>query len=221
MIGTVENTPEVCVIESDNCSSQYKSAQHFDDIQFLSNQYGMIVIRLFSVAGHGKGEVDHVGGLAKCAILCYVGTGGQVFKAGDCKEFLLNKFGKKTNPIFFIEELQTDEVAERRVEARQKKYPTIERSDSFQVMVFTPNSTSFRSAPYLCVCGTCMQEYGSCSLFSSYQLKTVELKKICLRTVDDSVCDREDLEDGDSVSDDFLLPGTLRRVFGLLRLKTV
>ena len=75
-------------------------------------------------------------------------------------------------------------------------------------MVFTPNSTSFRAAPYLCVFGTCMQEYGSCSLFSSYQLKTVELKKIFLRSVDDSVCDREDLEDGDSVSDDFLLPGT-------------
>ena len=32
MIGTVENKSELCVIESDNCWSQYKSAQHFDDI---------------------------------------------------------------------------------------------------------------------------------------------------------------------------------------------
>ena len=61
MIGTVENIPESCVIESDNCSSQYKSAQHFDDLQYICNKIGVPIIRLFSVAGHGKGEVDQVG----------------------------------------------------------------------------------------------------------------------------------------------------------------
>ena len=121
---------------------------------------------------------------------------------------LQNKFEKKTSPIFFIEELNIDEIAERTLEARQKKYPTIEGSDSFQVMVFTPNSLSFRAAPHLCICDTCMHEYGSCSLFTPYQLKTVELKKIFLRSVNELICDSEDLGDGDSMSDDFLLPNT-------------
>ena len=68
MLETVENIPEICIIESDNCSSQYKSAQHFDNIQNICNKIGVPIIRLFSVAGHGKGEVGHVGGLAKCSI---------------------------------------------------------------------------------------------------------------------------------------------------------
>ena len=63
MLNTVDkNLPGICVIESENCSAQYKSAQHFYDIQQISNKYEMSILRVFSIAGHGKGEVDHVGG---------------------------------------------------------------------------------------------------------------------------------------------------------------
>ena len=56
------------VIESDNCLSQYKSAAHFQGIQDLSNKYESTVICVHSVREHGKGEVDHVGGIVETAI---------------------------------------------------------------------------------------------------------------------------------------------------------
>ena len=62
MIATVEYVPQTCIIESGNCSSQFKSAQHFDDLKHICNKMGVPIVWLFSVAGHGKGEVDHVGG---------------------------------------------------------------------------------------------------------------------------------------------------------------
>ena len=37
MLDTVETMAEICVIESDNCTSQYKSAEHFEDIQEICN----------------------------------------------------------------------------------------------------------------------------------------------------------------------------------------
>ena len=60
--------PEMCIIESDNCNAQYKSAQHFETIHCLSTTFKIPIVRIFSITGHGKGEADHVGGLAKCAI---------------------------------------------------------------------------------------------------------------------------------------------------------
>ena len=56
---------ERIITESDNCTVQYKSAEHFTNIQKLSDEYQRPVIRLYGIAGHGKGEVDHVGVLPK------------------------------------------------------------------------------------------------------------------------------------------------------------
>lgn len=55
------------VWETDNCSNQGKSAEHFEDCQQLADQWIRTIIRLWGIAGHGKGEVDHVGGVAKVA----------------------------------------------------------------------------------------------------------------------------------------------------------
>ena len=59
--------PQKCtiVIESDNYTSQYKSLQHFHDLQEISTKYNRMLVRVFGIAGHYKGEIDHVGGLAK------------------------------------------------------------------------------------------------------------------------------------------------------------
>lgn len=68
MLSTVEDMMSEdtkILIESDNCSSQYKSTEHFADLQDLANQYQRTVIRVYGIAGHGKGEVDHVGGVGK------------------------------------------------------------------------------------------------------------------------------------------------------------
>ena len=53
------------VIESDNCSVQYKSAQHFNNMQELADKYNTNLIRIFGIPEHGKGEVDYVCGIAK------------------------------------------------------------------------------------------------------------------------------------------------------------
>jgi len=49
------------LVHSDNCNSQYKSAKYFYHLQELANQKRKQVLRVWSIAGHGKGEVDHVG----------------------------------------------------------------------------------------------------------------------------------------------------------------
>ena len=95
------------------------------------------IICVFSIAGHGKGEVDHVGGLAKCAIRWYVGTGGKIFNATDWTD------------------------------AQLKKYPTTDGSYQFHVMVFKPNAESFRAASCLWRCDKCLCDYGNCDLFFS------------------------------------------------------
>ena len=59
---------EYIVIESDNCSSQYKSSAHFHGMQLLTNNWNVNIIRVYGIAEHGKGEVDHVGGLTKTVV---------------------------------------------------------------------------------------------------------------------------------------------------------
>ena len=65
------------VIETDNCSSQYKSAAHFQGRQDLWNKYKSTITHLYSIAVHGKGKVDHVGGIVKTAFRREI-LGGEV-----------------------------------------------------------------------------------------------------------------------------------------------
>ena len=62
------NDSTTLVIESDNCSVQYKLARHFYHLQQLSNQTNKTIIRIYGIDGHDKVEVDHVGGVAKVAV---------------------------------------------------------------------------------------------------------------------------------------------------------
>lgn len=92
------NVPEgvSLVIESDNCSGQYKSTQHFHHLQVLSNTWNRTIYHLYGIAGHGKGEVDHVGGIGKVAVRTAIAT-GSVFHATIVKKLPLSY--KKNLPI--------------------------------------------------------------------------------------------------------------------------
>ena len=105
-----------------------------------------------------------------------------------------------------MKEISTSALNEARTEAHAKSYPTIDGSTLFQVMVINPNQPFFKAAPYLCVCSECMKDYGSCSLFQSYELLIGGLKKIYLR----SDVEEPDLslEIGGSKENDFIVPGT-------------
>ena len=64
-----------------------------------------------------------------------------VLDADDCLAFLTKKFEAKTNPKFYCRKIS---VEARTAEARLKKYPTIEGSTLFKVMVIKPNSSVFK-----------------------------------------------------------------------------
>ena len=53
---------QTIIISSDNCTSQYKSSQHFHDLQVIATKYNVRRIRIYGIAGHGKNEIDTVGG---------------------------------------------------------------------------------------------------------------------------------------------------------------
>ena len=150
----------IIIIESDNCSSQYKSAHHFQDIQDLANKYGCTIIRVFGIAGHGKGEVDHVGGVAKVAVRQEIARGYIYTKAHEICEYLHEKFGKKTAPVYHCHEMKVKQLEEERQRNRYRKFDTVEGSSSFHVMVFQPNSQTFRASPRLCVCDSCVLKPG-------------------------------------------------------------
>ena len=161
------------VIDSDNCTKQYKSAQHFDDLQSFANELMCDIIRMYGIAGHGKGEVDHVGGIAKVAVRREI-AGGAVFqKSGEITCFLEEKFGKKECPNYHIREIAEDSLDEARDEANRNIYKTVDGSSEFHVCIFSPNKTEFKASPRMCMCEKCIVQYGSCELFMSYELQVV------------------------------------------------
>ena len=52
----------------------------------------------------------------------------------------------------------------------------------FQAAVFTPNNETFKAAPRLCLCDTCLSKYGSCEMFKTYQLHCTQPKANFLRS---------------------------------------
>ena len=77
-------------------------------------------------------------------------------------------------------------------------------SAKFQVIVFKPNSNSFKAANRLCVCDECCISYGSCSLFQEYYLKVDDLKEISLWSGQE-----EPLTTAGEDEDSFLYPGSI------------
>ena len=76
MLKESEINPDMhMIIESDDCSQQYKSVPHFHHLQELANKYHAKIIQVYSVAGHGKGKVDHISGLAKVVTRHEIGRG--------------------------------------------------------------------------------------------------------------------------------------------------
>ena len=83
---------KLIVIASDNCTSQYKSAKHFYNLQTISNVLNKRIICIFGVAGHGKGEVDHVAGTVKVTIRREIAAGEVLLDSNDIVSFLHTKF---------------------------------------------------------------------------------------------------------------------------------
>ena len=78
------------------------------NIQELSDKYKIEIIRIYNIAGHGKSEVDHVGGLAKVAIWREIGAGAFFADAEDMVVFLQSKFNEKRDPAYWVKEMSNN-----------------------------------------------------------------------------------------------------------------
>jgi hypothetical protein len=156
------------VIGSDNCSVQYKSALHFKYLQQLANKLGKSIIRIYGIASHGKGEVDHVGGLIKTCLRRSIGSGNFFHTSEEMVTYLQEKFQERNHPKYEIHEILVSELEKKRVLSRLEVANSVDGSSTFQIMLFSPNKETFKAAPRLCICNECRNEYGSCTLFKEY-----------------------------------------------------
>ena len=182
----------VIVVESDNCCSQYKSANHFASLQNISNREDKQLIRIWSIAGHGKGEVDHVGGVAKIAIRREVAAGEMFASAEEMTDHLVIKFADKSDPKYYYKYITEEELGRKRKSC--SSYKTIEGSSKFQVAVFTPNAPNFMAAPWICICDTCSNDYGTCSQFMPYEIIAAINTKVALKSQDKAPLSESDSE---------------------------
>ena len=198
------DTESTLIIESDNCSSQYKCAAHFYDIQSISNTTNCTVIRIYGVSGHGKGEADGVGSIIKTAVRREVARDNFFKDAEGCVAFLNSKFvngdgGLNRSVQFRIIELGEADLDRR--PADNMRHYTVTGSSKFQIIIFTPYSRTFKAAPRICVCDQCFLTYGSCSLFKEYEPRSEGVESL-QRTL-------RDPEVPDEAPPSLLLPGVV------------
>ena len=115
-----------------------------------------------------KMKLIQLGGVVKIALRKAVANGEFFPSASSCVEFLQKRFGDHESPEYNIREIFPEQVQRERKSASRMKYHSIDGSSKFRVMVIEPNSNVAKAAPYICVCETCMLEYGSCSLFKVF-----------------------------------------------------
>ena len=63
-----------------------------------------------------------------------------------------------------------------------KFYHTLRGPNEFQVTAFYQKTTTVRAAKHLCICDSCSQDNGSCSVFPNYDLVVEYLKNINLQS---------------------------------------
>ena len=80
----------------------YKCVEHFYGLSQIANQFNVNVIHIFSIAGHGKGEVDHVGGLIKVTIRQEVAAEKTFSNTNETIHCLSEKYVKIESPIYFF-----------------------------------------------------------------------------------------------------------------------
>ena len=151
------------------------------------------------VEGHGKGEVDHVGSVAKVSAWDQMTRDNFWQCSTNCHLFdqtvwYPREAGTHESPEYHIKEITVDELKKERAARRKKVFKTIDGSASWHVMVFKPGQSHFLASPRPCICEKCIVEYGSCDLFSHHQLYTEEVCDMPLRSDDPSPTTTEILE---------------------------
>ena len=210
MLDSTEITDlETIIIESDNCTVQYKSAEHFADIQKVSDEHQRPVIRLYGIAGHSKGEVDHVRGDAKVVVQDEIARGTIFARSSEIMPMLTKKFRDKERTKYHIVEIKTEDLDAERKSHQRKKFEHVKGSSVLQVIIFKPDQPYFKAATRLCICDQCSIEYGSCEIFSEYILDVSTYHVIPFQSKDAAECaDKDESTVGEENVDEFITPGS-------------
>ena len=87
---------------------------------------------------------------------------------------------------YIISRKQVEELENERSLKHKKVFKTNERSTPWHIIVFKPGQDYFLASPGLCVCDQCIREYGSCDMFSRYQVDAHEVCDMPLLSDDSS-----------------------------------
>ena len=79
-------------------------------MQLLANNWNVNIIRIYGIAEHGKGEVDHVGGLAKTAVRRVVAEGDFFADSTDIVDFLTEKLQSSEHLQYIIKEISEKDL---------------------------------------------------------------------------------------------------------------
>ena len=120
MLSEFNLKPSKNIIESNNCKSQYKCAAHFPDNQNVADTFNVTIIRVFGIPEHGKGEVDHIGGIAKSFIKSEIAAGEFLTGVKEMVELLQSKFSVSVQPIYIIKGVREERFA------REKRIITVQ-----------------------------------------------------------------------------------------------
>ena len=116
---------DTIIMSSDNCTAQYKSSQHFNDLKTIANVYKINIIRIYGIPGHGKNEIDAVGGTQKIALWRGVAEGKFILSASSCVDYLNAKFGDSESPEYDIKEIYPEELQRERKQASKINFKSL------------------------------------------------------------------------------------------------
>ena len=104
-------------------------------------------ICIWSIAEHGKGEVDYTGGLGKVTIRWAIAGGRLIKEVDEMVEYPEYKFSDKVRLHYMFREIAAKFLKDKWIEDHLKNFCTIEGSSRFQVAVFQPGKSLFCAAP--------------------------------------------------------------------------
>lgn len=109
-----ETKPKAVIMLSDNCSSQYKCVGAFNYMLQWVHEYGIEIVKIYGVAGHGKSEIDSAGGLVKEALRsAAVSNNATFYQASDALSIVKKHFEQypgKVNRVFHEVEAEDAEA---------------------------------------------------------------------------------------------------------------
>ena len=114
-------------------------------------------IRVYRIAGHGKGELDHISGMTKVAVRREVAAEQSFIHVDDTVEFLEQKF-----PNHFFDVISAKELEDRQSQDTLLLIKTIDGSSKFQVVVFTSDNKHIKVVRRLCICDSVLVNYDTC-----------------------------------------------------------